>query len=169
TPQEEIVSDLFAEVLGLSRVGIDDSFFNLGGHSLLASTLMARIRDTFGVEIGIGKLFETPTVSGLVKQLSNGRSARLPVKKAQRPKQVPLSFAQRRLWFLHSLEGPSPPYNIPLVVEMSGEIDTGALEAALNDVVERHESLRTLFPVTSGTAHQYVLDPSEAQVELLVS
>ncbi|WP_285769427.1 non-ribosomal peptide synthetase [Peribacillus sp. SI8-4] len=169
TPQEEIVRDLFAEVLGLSRVGIDDSFFNLGGHSLLASTLMARIRDTFGVEIGIAKLFETPTVSGLVKQLSNGRSARLPVKKAQRPKQVPLSFAQRRLWFLHSLEGPSPTYNIPLVVELSGELDTGALEAALNDVVERHEALRTLFPVTSGTAHQYVLDPSEAQVELLVS
>ncbi|WP_397252199.1 amino acid adenylation domain-containing protein [Peribacillus simplex] len=169
TPQEEIVSDLFAEVLGLSRVGIDDSFFNLGGHSLLASTLMVRIRETFGVEIGIGKLFETPTVSGLVKQLSNGRSARLPVKKAKRPKQVPLSFAQRRLWFLHSLEGPSPTYNIPLVVEMSGELDTGALEAALNDVVERHEALRTLFPVTLGTAHQYVLDPSEAQVELLVS
>lgn len=169
TPQEEILCDLFAEVLGLSRVGIDDSFFNLGGHSLLASTLMARIRDTFGVEIGIGKLFETPTVSGLVKQLSNGKSARLPVKKADRPETVPLSFAQRRLWFLHRLEGPSPTYNIPLVVELSGEIDTRSLEAAINDVVERHETLRTLFPVTSGTAHQYVLDSSEAQVELLVS
>nr|WP_249596338.1 non-ribosomal peptide synthetase [Peribacillus frigoritolerans] len=169
TPQEEILCDLFAEVLGLSRVGIDDSFFNLGGHSLLASTLMARIRDTFGVEIGIGKLFETPTVSGLVKQLSNGKSARLPVKKADRPEMVPLSFAQRRLWFLHRLEGPSPTYNIPLVVELSGEIDTRSLEAAINDVVERHETLRTLFPVTSGTAHQYVLDSSEAQVELLVS
>lgn len=169
TPQEEILCDLFAEVLGLSRVGIDDSFFNLGGHSLLASTLMARIRDTFGVEIGIGKLFETPTVSGLVKQLSNGKSARLPVKKADRPETVPLSFAQRRLWFLHRLEGPSPTYNIPLVVELSGEIDTRSLEAAINDVVERHETLRTLFPVTSGTAHQYVLDSSKAQVELLVS
>ncbi|MFJ7471833.1 amino acid adenylation domain-containing protein [Peribacillus frigoritolerans] len=169
TPQEEILCDLFAEVLGLSRVGIDDSFFNLGGHSLLASTLMARIRDTFGVEIGIGKLFETPTVSGLVRQLSNGKSARLPVKKADRPETVPLSFAQRRLWFLHRLEGPSPTYNIPLVVELSGEIDTSSLEAAINDVVERHETLRTLFPVTSGTAHQYVLDSSEAQVELLVS
>lgn len=169
TPQEEIVSDLFAEVLGLSRVGIDDSFFNLGGHSLLASILMVRIRDTFGVEIGIGKLFETPTVSGLVKQLSNGRSARLPVKKAHRPEQVPLSFAQRRLWFLHRLEGPSPTYNIPLVVELSGEIDTRALEAAINDVVVRHETLRTVFPVTSGTAHQYVLDSSEVHVELLVS
>ena len=169
TPQEEILCDLFAEVLGLSRVGIDDSFFNLGGHSLLASTLMARIRDTFGVEIGIGKLFETPTVSGLVRQLSNGKSARLPVKKADRPETVPLSFAQRRLWFLHRLEGPSPTYNIPLVVELSGEIDTRSLEAAINDVVERHETLRTLFPVTSGTAHQYVLDSSEAQVELLVS
>ena len=80
TPQEEILGDLFAEVLGLSQIGIDDSFFDLGGHSLLASTLMMRIRDAFGVELGIGKIFEAPTVAGLAKQLDNGKNARLPVK-----------------------------------------------------------------------------------------
>ncbi|MFJ7640435.1 amino acid adenylation domain-containing protein [Peribacillus sp. NPDC097225] len=169
TPQEEILSELFAEVLGLSRVGIDDSFFNLGGHSLLASTLMARIRNTFGVELGIGKIFESPTVAGLAKQLSNGKSARLPVKKTSKPKKIPLSFAQRRLWFLHSLEGPSPTYNIPLVIELSGNLDTNALEAAINDLVAHHDTLRTIFPVTEGNAHQSIIDPSEARVELLIT
>ncbi len=169
TPQEEILSELFAEVLGLSRVGIDDSFFNLGGHSLLASTLMARIRNTFGVELGIGKIFEAPTVSSLAKQLSNGKSARLPVKKTSKPEKIPLSFAQRRLWFLHSLEGPSPTYNIPLVIELAGDLDTDALEAAINDLVAHHETLRTIFPVTGGNAHQCIIDASEARVELLIT
>lgn len=169
TPQEEILSELFAEVLGLSRVGVDDSFFNLGGHSLLASALIARIRSTFGVEVGIGKIFEAPTVSSLAKQLSNGKSARLPVKKASKPEKIPLSFAQRRLWFLHRLEGPSPTYNIPLVIELAGDLDTKALEAAINDIVAQHETLRTIFPVTAGDAHQYIIDSSEAQVELLVT
>lgn len=169
TPQEEILSELFAEVLGLSRVGIDDSFFNLGGHSLLASTLMARIRNTFGVELGIGKIFESPTVAGLAKQLSNGKGARLPVKKTSKPEKIPLSFAQRRLWFMHSLEGPSPTYNIPLVIELSGDLDTNALEAAINDLVAHHDTLRTIFPVTEGNAHQSIIDPSEARVELLIT
>ncbi|MCC5466787.1 amino acid adenylation domain-containing protein [Pelosinus baikalensis] len=169
SPQEEILSDLFAEVLGLPHIGIDDSFFDLGGHSLLASSLMIRIRDAFGVELGIGKIFESPTVAGLVEQLSGGKSARLPVHKAAKRSKIPLSFAQRRLWFLYRLEGPSPTYNIPMVVRLSGKLDRSALQGALNDVVERHEILRTIFPETMGISHQYVLDAAEAQVELLVS
>jgi nonribosomal peptide synthetase DhbF len=169
TPQEEILSDLFAEILGLSHLGIDDSFFDLGGHSLLASSLVIRIRDTLGVELGIGKIFEAPTVAGLAEQLSDGKSTRLPVKKAAKPSKIPLSFAQRRLWFLYHLEGPSPTYNIPVVVQMSGELDQSALQGALNDVVERHETLRTIFPETMGISHQCILDAAEAQIELLVS
>lgn len=169
TPQEEILSDLFAEILGLSRIGIDDNFFDLGGHSLHASSLMIRIRDTLGVELGIGKLFEAPTVAGLANELNHGKSARLPVKKVEKPEKIPLSFAQRRLWFLHRLEGPSPTYNIPMVVQLSGKLDQIALHGALNDVVERHETLRTIFPETMGISNQFVLDATEAQVELLVS
>ncbi|MCM3186402.1 amino acid adenylation domain-containing protein [Priestia megaterium] len=169
TPQEEILSDLFAEVLGLSKIGIDDSFFDLGGHSLLASTLMMRIRDAFGVELGIGKIFEAPTVAGLAKQLDNGKNARLPVKKYKKADSIPLSFAQRRLWFLNHLEGPSPTYNIPVVVKLSGRLNTDALQKALNDVIERHETLRTIFPEAKGTSYQHVLNPTEVQVELLKS
>ncbi|TYR81430.1 amino acid adenylation domain-containing protein [Priestia megaterium] len=169
TPQEEILSDLFAEVLGLSRIGIDDSFFDLGGHSLLASALMIRIREAFGIELGIGKIFETPTVAGLAKQLNHGKSARLPVKKVEKPESIPLSFAQRRLWFLHHMEGPSPTYNIPVVVHLSGILNQQALEEALNDVVERHETLRTIFPEQKGTSHQHILNPKAAQVKLHVS
>lgn len=169
SPQEEILRDLFAEVLGISHIGIDDSFFDLGGHSLLASILMIRIRDTFGVELGIGKIFESPTVAGLVEQLSSGKSARLPIHKAAKGSKIPLSFAQRRLWFLYRLEGPSPTYNIPMVVHLSGKLDQDALQGALNDVVERHEILRTIFPETMGISHQYVLDAAAAKVELLIS
>ena len=170
SPQEVILQDLFAEVLGLAQVGIDDSFFNLGGHSLLASVLMARIRETFGVEMGIGKIFEYPTVAGLARQLINGKAARIPVEKAaDKPDKIPLSFAQRRLWFLHRLEGPSPTYNIPLVSELTGELDYEALEAAINDVVDRHETLRTVFPIQEGATHQQVLEPEEAQIELLIT
>ncbi|HWQ42482.1 MAG TPA: amino acid adenylation domain-containing protein [Desulfosporosinus sp.] len=169
TPQEEILSALFAEVLGFAQIGIDDSFFDLGGHSLLASRLMIRIRDALGVELGIGKLFETPTVAGLAQQLNQGLSARLAVQKVEKPEKIPLSFAQRRLWFLYRLEGPSPTYNIPLVVRMSGKLDQVALQGALHDLVERHETLRTIFPETMGIAHQVILESAEAQVELLIS
>ena len=169
TPQEEILSQLFAEVLGLTDIGIDDSFFDLGGHSLLASSLMIRIRNALGVELGIGKIFESPTVAGLAKQLNDGKSAGVPVKKAKRPKKIPLSFSQQRLWFLYRMDGPSPTYNIPVVAHLSGKLDEFALKGAINDVVERHETLRTIFPEDEGISHQCVLDATKAQVELLVS
>ncbi|MGI5218677.1 amino acid adenylation domain-containing protein [Nocardia sp. CA-290969] len=163
---EELVADAFAQVLHTDRVGADDDFFALGGDSLSASLVVARVGAALGVRIPVRALFETPTVAGLARHTATLRGdGRIPLTAGARPDPVPLSLAQQRMWFLNRFEPESAAYNIPVMLRLTGQLDTAALRAALTDVIARHEVLRTVYPETEGEPRQVVLDEPAPAVQ----
>ncbi|MEU5217474.1 amino acid adenylation domain-containing protein, partial [Streptomyces sp. NPDC020807] len=158
TAPEEILCGLFGEILGVDGVTVDDDFFALGGHSLLATRLLSRVRAVLGAELGIRDVFEAPTVAGLAQRL-DGAGVRPALTAGARPERLPLSSAQRRLWLIDRMEGPSALYNMPLALRLTGPLDPDALGLALGDLTARHESLRTVIAEHDGEPHQVVLAP----------
>ncbi|MDJ0382276.1 non-ribosomal peptide synthetase [Streptomyces sp. G-G2] len=164
--RETALCALYADILGVAEVGIDDSFFDLGGHSLLATRLVNRIRTGFGAEVPVRAVFEAPTVAALAARLTDADTARLRLAPGERPAVIPLSHAQRRLWFIDSVEDTTGSYNIQLAVRLLGEPDPDAMRAALADVIDRHESLRTVFPAEAGVPRQRILSADEYEFTL---
>ncbi len=160
-PIEELLAGVWAEVLGVERVGIHDGFFALGGHSLLATRAVSRIVETLGVELSLSRFFEAPTVAALAAKLSSARPvAELPPlsQMAQTPRDepLPLSFAQQRLWFLDRLAPGGAAYNLAAAALLAGRLDAAALERSLDEIVRRHEALRTVFAEIGGRPVQIV-------------
>jgi amino acid adenylation domain-containing protein len=162
TPLEQVLSNIFAELLG-REIGRRQSFFDAGGHSLLVTQVMSRVRKMLGLDLTLRSFFEKPTVEGLAEVVASAlREERIapapPIERAPRETELPLSFAQQRLWFLEQLKQGRSLLNIPAAVRLSGALDVPALHRTLAEIVRRHEALRTAFPAEKGQPRQRI-DP----------
>ncbi|MCT7982347.1 amino acid adenylation domain-containing protein [Laspinema sp. A4] len=161
TPIEQVVADIWAEVLSVERVGVHDNFLELGGHSLLATQIVSRVREAFQCNLPLRALFNAPTVAQLAKQLETLRQEELEwqggaIAPVERDRRLPTSFAQEQLWFLHQWQPLIPMYNEPVTVYLRGPIDLTALNRSLNEIIRRHESLRTTFQAVEGQPVQVI-------------
>jgi amino acid adenylation domain-containing protein len=164
TPVQEMLAGIWSEILGIKQVGIHDNFFELGGHSLLATRVISQIRKACKVDLPLRCLFESPTVAELGKEIEKSINADLKVKlpkidQISRLGNIPLSYAQQRLWYLNQLEPNNTAYNICNAVRIIGSLDISALEKSLNETIHRHEILRTNFILEQGQPIQ-VIAPS---------
>ncbi len=163
TPAEEVLAGIWAEVLGLEQVSIHDNFFGLGGHSLLVTQVISRARAAFEVDLPLRSIFESPTVAGLADGIEAARQAEksMPspaIVPVSRQKNLPLSFAQQRLWFLDQLEPGSFLYNVPRAFRISGDLNVEALRRTFDVIVARHEVLRTTFATVDGNPVQDIAE-----------
>ncbi|HKR13278.1 MAG TPA: amino acid adenylation domain-containing protein, partial [Pyrinomonadaceae bacterium] len=172
TPVEELLAGIWADVLKVERVGVDDNFFELGGHSLLVTRLVSRAQAQFGAELPLKLFFESATLAAQAAALEaalgaeNGVQAP-PIVAVSRAGNLPLSFSQQRLWFLYQLEPSTSAYNIPTAVRLSGALDSEALKRTLNELVRRHEILRTYYGMADGKPAQFVGPPQELEIDLV--
>ena len=168
TAVEEIVASVFAEALGVDRVGLDDDFFALGGNSLIATRVAARLGQALDAQVPVRVLFEASSVELLAARVESevGSGARAALTAMVRPERIPLSLAQQRMWFLNRFEPESTAYNIPVAIRLSGSLDVAALQAAVSDVVARHEVLRTVYPEVDGVGFQEILSVDRVVLDL---
>ncbi|HWS56339.1 MAG TPA: amino acid adenylation domain-containing protein, partial [Pyrinomonadaceae bacterium] len=163
TPEEEVLCGIWAEVLGVERVGVEDNFFELGGHSLLATQVMSRLRDALGAELPLLTIFEAPSVATLTERVLKARPEgealeSPPLTRVPRGGELSLSFAQLRLWFVSRFEPDTSVYNIPVALRFDGRLDAAALAESLRAIVRRHEVLRTSFR-DAGREPAQVVEP----------
>ena len=169
TEHERILSDIFKSVLKLEQVGIDDNFFHLGGHSLLATQLVVKVSQFFNVDCPVRLVFEAPTVELLAQEVQalqkSGQIALPLIEVVDKSQELPLSFAQERLWFIDQYaEGQSHFYNMPVALRLLGQLNVGALEQALSSLISRHMSLRTVFVEENGTPVQVIQDATSVKL-----
>ncbi|HJX27332.1 MAG TPA: amino acid adenylation domain-containing protein, partial [Thermoanaerobaculia bacterium] len=165
TPTEEVLAGIWADLLGLERVGAADRFFDLGGHSLLATQVMSRLRQAFGVEMPLHDLFEAPVLADLAARIEEARRTGAvppvpPLLPVERDETLPLSFAQQRLWFIDRVQPGSPLYNIAAALRVEGPLDAAVLGRCLGEIVRRHEALRTVFVAPRGAPVQVIQPPA---------
>ena len=161
---EEKLVDIWETILQISNIGIHDNFFELGGHSLLAIRLISAIQSTFEISISVKDIFTTPTISGLTKIVSKGNTLEIPqIIVNERPQHIPLSFPQERLWFLDQLQG-SLAYHISGVLKITGDLNVPVLAEALQHIVDRHESLRTVFKDHEGIGYQHIIESDAFEI-----
>ncbi|MEV6073078.1 amino acid adenylation domain-containing protein [Nocardia sp. NPDC052001] len=165
---EQIIAEIFADLLGAGRVGADDDFFELGGNSLLATRLVARLRTAAPVRVAVSLVFDHPTVATLAAAVDGlaGTAPQLPLIARERDERTPLSIPQQRMWFLARLDPDSPAHNIPVALRLTGELNTAAMESAMRDVLDRHEVLRTVYPEHDGAGYQHIVPASQVPLDL---
>jgi non-ribosomal peptide synthetase component F/acyl carrier protein len=172
TPVEEVLAGIWAEVLRLDAIGVRDNFFDLGGHSLVATQISSRLRRVFDVEVPAGALFDAPTVAELARRVDRAmggrdRAGEEAIEAVARHGDLPLSFAQQRLWFLDQLDAGNALYNIPSSLRLSGRPELAALRRAVDEIVGRHETLRTTFPARAGRPQLTIAPPRRQELPLV--
>jgi len=170
-PVEELLAGLWSEVLRIERIGVHDNFFDLGGHSLMATRVRSRIQEILGVDLPLRKLFESPTVARLAAAVraarDEGTVPALPLVRVPREGDIPLSFAQQRLWLLDQIEPGSAAYNLPAAVRLTGQVSVDLLERIFEEIVRRHESLRTTFPSQRGKPVQRIAPELRPEIRVI--
>ncbi|HEX6291276.1 MAG TPA: amino acid adenylation domain-containing protein, partial [Herpetosiphonaceae bacterium] len=172
TPIEQMLANIWADVLQVGEVGVTDNFFSLGGNSLLATLLVSRMREAFQVDLPVRMLFEAPTIAGLSQRIVQARTSDSsllppPIRPVPRDGALPLSFAQQRLWFINRLQPDNPAYNEPTAIRVSGPFDFAAMEHTINTIIRRHEALRTTFTIQNGEPVQIIAAPQPQPLPLI--